>query len=188
MQGYTLEQLREKLQATRGETRVKTKEEPVRNQFIQTAVEEVFQEHDWDFNKRVVTDLAADADGVTVPANFSPFNGWYFVSDEGLLQDASTVRMEFSPARGRFRAHGLVGNTFSFTYHIAPPNLLENSTAVVYFPQPMLITDRAYVRLKTAYFPDESSERELVANKRELARLWTRMQRGAKSLTHQSWR
>lgn len=187
MQGYTLEQLREKLMATRGETRVKTKEEPVRNQFLQTAVEEVFQEHDWDFNKKVATDITPSPDGTNMPMDFSPFNSWYFVSSDGLLQNGSTVRLEFNASRGRFRAFNLQGSSLSLTYYIAPPDLLGTSTAEVYFPQPMLITDRAYVRLKTAYFPDESSEEELISNKRELARLWSRTQ-PSQNLRHQSWR
>lgn len=187
MQGYTLAELRAKLQATRGETRVKTKEEGIRNEFLQTAVEEIFQEHDWDFNKKVATEIAADPDGVSLPADFSPFNTWYFVNQDGVRQDSVTLRLEFNDNRERFVVHGLEGSEFELHYFKKAPSMLTDSTKKVYFPQPMLIADRAYVRLKTAYFPDEDSERELALNKRELARLWARTV-PTQNLRHKSWR
>lgn len=187
MRGYSLEQLRTKLQATRGETRVKVKEEPVRNEFIQTAVDEVLGEYDWYWNRVTVDGVEADAEGVRLPKDFSAANDWYFVNENGLKQDATTVRVEFSPRNERFRAHGLQGSVFTLTYYRASPDLLNDSSSKVYFPLPMLLVDRAYVRLKIAYFPDEDAEKELLENRRALTRLFVRTQRSG-DLTHQSWR
>lgn len=155
MQLKNIAEYRALLEKVRGETRVKSKEEGIRNQFIQSAGEEIFTEHDWVQNKRTeVLDL--DTDGFyTAPSDFSMFNDYWFMTtagkvgkeDIGLTMDGATVLLS-----------GPTDTTATLHYYIVFPDLIGGKT--VYFPQPMLVAERAYVRLKTAYFPDETSEKE----------------------------
>ena len=186
MKGHTIAELRAMLMATRGETREKIKEEDTRNQFLQTAADEIFQEHDWDFNRRVTTDIELDDEGgIELPRDFSPMNGWTLKSNLGTYKN-SALDIRFNPRRERFSIYGASGTSFTLTYYILAPNIKADPQTKVYFPQPMLITDRAYVRLKTAYFPDETSDKELAQNKRELGQLWAGTQ-PVQDLTHHSW-
>ena len=159
MKDYDISELRGFLEKVRGETRVKAKEEGIRNQFLQSAVEEIFEEHDWVFNRRIESELTINEEGYyEAPTDFSIFNNYYIKTatrtyekkDGGIevLQDGETTLLA-----------GPTDTTVTLVYYIVAPNLLESGTRVR-FPRPMLIAERAYVRLKTAYFPDETSEKE----------------------------
>ena len=158
MQEYDITEIRGFLEKVRGETRVKTKEEGIRNQFIQRAVDEIFVEHDWDMNRRTETDMEKDDDGYfTAPSDFSMFNDFYMLDASGnkYTKDQLTITQDGSQTL----ISGPTEDTTTLVYYIVAPNLLTGSKKVR-FPQPMLIAERAYVRLKTAYFPDETSEKE----------------------------
>jgi hypothetical protein len=156
MKQFNMADLRTLLESVRGETRVKTKEEAIRSQFLQSAGEEIFTEHDWVMNKRTET-LEIDTDGYyTAPSDFSMFNDYWFVTtngtvkkaDIGLTMDGTSVLLS-GPTDASAVLH----------YYILFPDLIPGTKKAL-FPQPMLIAERAYVRLKTAYFPDETSEKE----------------------------
>lgn len=169
MDGYTLAELREKLQAVRGETRVKAAEEPIRNTFLSEAVKEIFTEHNWLFNKRVA-EIETDEEGaVDLPADFSLMNDyWLIVNGMTYNKDDLTVLVD----RGRLTMTGPISSTGILHYYLKAPNIIVKDTEKVYFPEPLLIAERAYVRLKTAYFPDESSEKELQQSKVALRQLY----------------
>lgn len=157
MKEYDVNELRALLEKIRGETRVKVKEEDIRNQFLQSAVEEIFVEHDWVFNRRTETDLEIDDDGFyTAPADFSFFNDFYMLDALGnkYTKDQLTVTQDGKSTL----LSGPTEDTTTLVYYIVAPDLLDGKK--VRFPQPMLLAERAYVRLKTAYFPDETSEKE----------------------------
>lgn len=187
MKGETMQELREELQSVRGETRVKTKEEAIRNRFLQAASNEVFTDHDWVFNRRqvLISTLTAETtevdDGLggaiavptgryEAPADFSMFNDYYIgtkdrktvsqtKADIVIDQEADKTYLSFPTTP----QHALI-------YHIVAPTL--ESDVKIYFPQHILIAERAYVRLKTAYFPDEDSEKELARSRRALRELF----------------
>lgn len=159
MKEYTVDELRALLEKVRGETRVKVKEEDIRNQFIQSAVDEIFVEHDWVFNRRTEEDIEIDDDGFyTAPSDFSMFNDFYMLDSAGdkYTKDQLTITQDGSATL----ISGPTEETSTLVYYIIAPDLLNGKK--VRFPQPMLIAERAYVRLKTAYFPDETSEKEEV--------------------------
>lgn len=172
MQEYDVAALRSLLEKVRGETRVKVKEEAIRNQFIQSAADEIFVEHDWVFNRRTEPDLEIDDDGnYTAPADFSLFNDYYMLGANGrkygkeelyVTQDGESTLLS-----------GPTEDTITLVYHIVAPNLIDGET--IRFPQPMLLVERAYVRLKTAYFPDETSEKEEARSLRMVRDLAQRM-------------
>lgn len=171
MKEYTIDELRALLEKVRGETRVKVKEEDIRNQFIQSAVEEIFVEHDWVFNRRTEEDLEIDDDGYyTAPSDFSMFNDYYMLDAAGdkYTKDQITITQDGSQTL----LSGPTEETSTLVYYITAPDLLGGKS--VRFPQPMLIAERAYVRLKTAYFPDETSEKEEVRSRRMVRELATR--------------
>lgn len=157
MQSKSISELRTLLEQVRGETRVKVKEEAIRSQFIQSAVDEIFTEQDWVFNRRS-EELDIDTDGFyTAPSDFSMFNNYWMIDAMGntvkkedidLTMDGSSVLLS-----------GPTDEVVLLYYYIAAPDLIPGVLKVT-FPQPMLIAERAYVRLKTAYFPDETSEKE----------------------------
>lgn len=191
MQGYTIVQLRTFLQSVRGETRVKTKEEGIRNQFLQSAVDEIFTDHSWPFNRRsvAVSSLTAemidvedpDNPGSTIsvatgrfeaPSDFSMFNDYYTGT-----KDEKTVEMNKADIvvdQEGEKTYLTFPRTASYplVYHILAPRLIDSNTAQVFFPQPILIAERAFVRLKTAYFPDEESDKELARSKTALRQLY----------------
>lgn len=172
MQEYDVAELRKLLEKVRGETRVKVKEEEIRNQFIQSAADEIFVEHDWVFNRRTEPDLEIDDDGnYSVPADFSVFNDYYILGANGRTykKEELTVTADGSS----ILLSGPTESTVTLVYYIIAPNLLDNKK--IRFPQPMLLVERAYVRLKTAYFPDETSEKEEARSLRMVRDLAQRM-------------
>lgn len=180
MESFSLEDLREYLRAVRGETRVKAKEEPIRNRFLQTALTEVFQEHDWPFNEEFAT-LQASEDEDTLgwfeaPEDFSMANDWSLTIGTTVY---SKEKVAWKPyldrATGKIWFRNVSGDSATLDYFIKAPDLMSDPQTEAYFPQPMLIAERGYVRLKTAYFPDESSENELKLNKKALRSLYTDM-------------
>lgn len=184
MNSYTLETLRTYLMAVRGETRVKTQEDTIRNLFIQEAVNEIFTEFPWHFTKRTA-EIEIDEDGhYAVPRDFSAFNEFSAVGASGTYQRASfTLGADNA---GRVYLTGPTESTLTLTYHVNAPDLSKPG-AKVFFPQPMLIAERAYVRLKTAYFPDETSEREITKSRADVRRLYTDS-RSPVSFTHAALR
>lgn len=168
MNGNTMAELQTLLQAVRGETRVKTSEEPIRKIFIQSAADEIFNEYDWEFNRRIA-DITIDSEGYyEVPKDFSVMNDFSATSSTIKYErDSFTV----SSNKGKILLSGPTAGTLTLTYYIKAPTL--DNDEKVYFPQPMLIVERAYVRLKTAYFPDESSEKEYLKSKQDVRLLYT---------------
>lgn len=190
MKGETIQELREELQSVRGETRVKTKEESIRNRFLQAACNEVFTDHDWLFNRRaiLVSQLVAETYEYTdpdtletstrnsgryeAPAGFSMFNDYYVgTKDQKTVSQTKEDIIIDQEGEKTFITFGSTPQ-HSLIYHVQAPDLLSDSQAMVYFPQHILIAERAYVRLKTAYFPDEDSEKELARSRRALRELF----------------
>lgn len=171
MKGLTIADLLILLQQVRGETRVKAKEADIRSQFLQSASDEIFTDHDWTFNKRVDT-IEIDAEGLyEVPADFSllnDFNGIGAVYT--YLREDFEVVMDNS---GNISLKGPTDASLILNYYIKCPDLIPG-VKKLYFPQPMLVAERAYVRLKTAYFPDEESDKELLRSKKALRELYAK--------------
>ena len=184
MEGYTISDLRSKLQSVRGETRVKTKEEAVRNEFLQAAVDEVFTDHDWPFNRRSVALSSLTAETVDVlgvptptgryeaPEDFSQFNDFYVGTRDGKIQTQLKKDIVVDQEGAKTYITFPTTPTYPFVYYIRAPRIISSNTAQVFFPQPILIAERAYVRLKTAYFPDEDSDKELIRSKTALRTLY----------------
>lgn len=160
MQEYDLNDLRSFLEKVRGETRVKTKEEAIRNQFLQSAVDEIFEEHDWVFNRRR-EEIEITSEGYyEAPSDFSPFNDYYMEGANGRTYQKRDGAIDIEYDGSSVLLSGPTEETISLVYYIAAPDMIANANKKVRFPRPMLIAERAYVRLKTAYFPDETSEKE----------------------------
>lgn len=187
MQGETMQELREELQSVRGETRVKTKEEAIRNRFLQAASNEIFTDHDWVFNRRavLVSSLVAettevdDGMGGTVsvptgryeaPSDFSMFNNYYVGTKDGSTISQGKDQIVIDQVEDKTFLTFPSAPQYTFVYHILAPILTGD--VKIYFPQHILIAERAYVRLKTAYFPDEESEKELARSRRALRELF----------------
>lgn len=180
MEKFTMEDLRGFLQAVRGETRIKVKEEGVRNTFLQSALYEIFQEHDWPFNEEVVTLQASTEDDTLgwfeAPADFSIANDWSLGVGNALYEkEKVSWKPYLDQATGKIWFRNVTGESAILDYFRLAPDLKTDSQATAYFPNPMLIAERAYVRLKTAYFPDESSDKELKMSKAALRALYTDM-------------
>ena len=182
MKGETIQELREELQSVRGETRVKTKEESIRNRFLQAACNEVFTDHDWTFNRRAVdiTTLTPEylIDGITptgryeAPADFSQFNDYYVGLKNKTLVSQTKESITIDQIEDKTYITFATTPQHLFIYHITAPDILTDTSKMVYFPQHILLAERAYVRLKTAYFPDEDSEKELARSRRALRELY----------------
>lgn len=168
MEAYDIRDLRGYLQSVRGETRIKATEEGIRNTFLQEAVKEIFTEHDWTFNKRTI-EIDGDEDGFVTPKDFSGLNDFWLVAGKTTYRrDQLTLEMTNTGKwviKGPSEANGILH------YYRKAPELVD-TTERVYFPQPLLIAERAYVRLKTAYFPDEDSDKELARSKAALRELF----------------
>lgn len=186
MESFTMEDLRTYLQQVRGETRVKSKEESIRNRFLQTAFEEIYREHDWPFTEETAVLTSPDVDGnFPAPADFSPANG--FILTDGMTSYGKLkAKYNMNKTTGVLIFPGLASDAPSLAYHIKAPDLIEDPSTVGFFPNPMLIAERAYVRLKTAYFPDESSKEELAMSKRNLRELYKEMV-PKQNFTHWTW-
>ena len=182
MQGETLQELREELQSVRGETRVKTKEESIRNRFLQAACNEIFTDHDWVFNRRAILLSAlvpemVDVGGIPThtgryeaPAQFSMFNNYYVGTKDGSTISQGKDQIVIDQVEDKTYLTFPTTPQHTFVYHITAPTLTGDIK--IYFPQHILIAERAYVRLKTAYFPDEDSEKELARSRRALRELF----------------
>lgn len=182
MEGYTMPDLRAKLQSVRGETRVKTKEEGVRNEFLQSAVDEVFTDHDWPFNRRsvAVSSLVAetiDVGGIPTPTgryeapgDFSMFNDYYVGTKDGKAKTQLKADITVDQQEDKTYITFPAVATYPLVYYIRAPKI--DNTVKVFFPQAILLAERAYVRLKTAYFPDEESDKELARSKTALRTLY----------------
>lgn len=182
MKGETIAELREELQSVRGETRVKTKEESIRNRFLQAASNEVFTDHDWIFNRRAktlaqLTPETVDVLGVPTltgryeaPADFSMFNDYYVGTKDGKTISQAKDSIIIDQEEEKTFLTFAIAPQHTFIYHIQAPELTGD--VKIYFPQHILIAERAYVRLKTAYFPDEESEKELARSRRALRELF----------------
>lgn len=182
MDGYTIDDLLVYLQAVRGESRVKHQEEDIRKAFLQAAVDEIFSKYDWDFNRKV-TEIERDSDGYyDVPKDFSLFNRFTLKGSRTYEKRDITVLTE----RNKLVLRGPTESKLELTYFKKAPNLLTDAGNKVYFPQPMLIADRAYIRLKTAYFPDESSEFESKSSELALRQLFGRTN-PQENFKHFSW-
>lgn len=180
MESYTMAQLREQLQAVRGETRVKVKEESVRNLYLQMALNEVFEEHDWPFTRVPGAPVTFDVNGrLILPDDFSMFNDWCIHYGTSTCskeqQDEYGITIIASQTDGKLYMIGADAGTTSISYHSKAPNLMDDNTSKVFLPSslPMKVAERAYVRLKTAYFPDETSEKELAMSRRSLRETYT---------------
>lgn len=186
MEELTLEDLRAYLRDVRGETRVKAKEENIRNDFLQKAAEEIYREHDWPFTEEDAT-LEYDEDDSRwyAPADMSFKNG-FTITDGTTRYGKLKAPFRMDKETGRFYFTSLTSEAPSITYHIEAPNLVNDSQATLFFPDGMLIAERAYVRLKTAYFPDETSKEELAMSKRNLRELYKKMV-PKQNFTHWSW-
>lgn len=170
MKGYTIEDLRTYLMNVRGETRVKTKEDTIRNSFIQAACDEIFAEQDWPFNRRT-DDIEIDEDGFySMPKDFSLLNDYYILGADGTkyTKDGLTVSQD----KANTNLSGPTDATAKIVYYMLAPDLIDDSSTKIYFPEPMLIAERAYVRLKTAYFPDEDSDKEYARSRAALRGLF----------------
>lgn len=184
MKGEDISELRGELQAVRGETRVKQKEESIRNRFLQAACDEIFVDHDWPFNHKsvsvstLVAEVADDLVSLTgrfeAPANFSMFNDYYVGNRTGTEKQINASEIVVEQEEGKIYLTFPTTAKYDFQYYITAPNIQDDSTAKVYFPQHILIAERAYVRLKTAYFPDEESDKELTRSKRALRELFVK--------------
>lgn len=183
MDGYTIDNLMTYLQAVRGETRIKTAEESIRKAFLQAAVQEIFAKYDWEFNRRVDT-VEKDDDGYyALPKDFSVFSTF---TATGGAKTYSRDDVTITTVRNKMVFYGPTEPELTLTYFIKAPDLLTDTGTKVYFPQPMLIADRAYVRLKTAYFPDQTSEAEEKSSEVNLRILYSRSQ-PVKPFKHFSW-
>ena len=182
MKGEDISELREELQSVRGETRVKTKEESIRNRFLQAACNEVFTDHDWLFNRRAVAvstltaeigdDLVTPTGRYEAPADFSMFNDYYVgLKDKSVVSQAKET-IVIDQEEDKTYITFATSPQHLFIYHIQAPDVLTDTTKKIYFPQHILLAERAYVRLKTAYFPDEDSEKELARSRRALRELY----------------
>lgn len=175
MKGETIQELREELQSVRGETRVKTKEESIRNRFLQAACNEIFTDHDWLFTRRAIdiSTLTPDAFGrYEAPENFSMFNNYFVGLKNGSYVSQSKEDITIDQEDDKTFITFSTTPQHLFIYHTKAPDILTDSQAMIYFPQHILIAERAYVRLKTAYFPDEESEKELARSRRALRELY----------------
>lgn len=172
MDGYTLRDLSAKLMAVRGETRVKNAESSIRQEFLQSAVIEIMQEYDWSFYEQSET-ITIDDDGTyEAPKTMSIMNGFSAVGTTAEQLEYTKSDFNIRMNRGKLSLVGPTEEALVLTYFIKAPDLVSNSEAKVYFPQPILIAERAYVRLKAAMFPDESNEKELAASERAVKSLY----------------
>lgn len=180
MEAVTIGDLREELQAVRGESRVKSKEEDIRNRFLQAAAREIFTGHDWLFNRRSVnvSNLTYDEDTgrYEAPADFSLSNDYYVGTKDKatITHKKEDITLDFEA--GKIYLSFPSTPSYPLVYYMVAPDLITDSQTTLYFPQPILIAERAYVRLKTAYFPDEDSDKELARNKRALRELFVTSQ------------
>lgn len=165
---YTMDDLQKLLQAVRGEKAVKTQEVSIRQEYIQAAVDEVFSENDFYFNRRVtgVDDLLVydeDEGAYPLPDNFSISNDFYardIVTNRLYRKSDGQLDLRFSDDGEYLLFVPGATNALELVYYIAAPDLIEDATEVVRFPQGYLLAERAYVRLKTAYMPDEDTQKE----------------------------
>ncbi|MGV9002398.1 MAG: hypothetical protein ACOH18_05600 [Candidatus Saccharimonadaceae bacterium] len=184
MKGEDISELREELQSVRGETRVKTKEESIRNRFLQAACNEVFTDHDWLFNRRAINASTLVPETVDVlgvptatgrfeaPSDFSMFNDFYVGTKNKVTVSQTKESIIIDQEAEKTLITFAQSPQHTFVYHIQAPDLIADNAIKVYFPQHILLAERAYVRLKTAYFPDEDSDKELARSRRALRELY----------------
>lgn len=174
MNGLTLAELEAQLMAVRGETRVKTAETGIRDTFLQAAVTEIVQEYDWPFYEQVEV-ITIDSDGTyAIPTNMSVMNGFSAVGttmeQKKYKKDDFKIRMN----KGKITLTGPTEDSLTLTFYQKEPNLVQNTDLKFYFPQPILVAERAYVRLKASMFPDESNEKELTTSKKAIKDLYVK--------------
>lgn len=178
MDGYTLADLRTYLRSVRGESRIKNREDSIRDIFIQSACTEVFAEFDWVFNKRTVTLTLGQDNTYSAPKDFSILNTFSARGVKTYSSDDGTLSYSFS--KGKTKITGPTEQSISLTYYIKAPKFDDQTVTgvdiMVYFPQPIILAERAFVRLKAAYFPDESSDKELQRSKMAVRELFTNNQ------------